>query len=1127
MKPTSIIQRLVILLITLMSAIGANAQEAYACYTSENTTLTFYYDTQRSSRSGTTYSLNKDYYGPGWYTDGTRINVTQVVFDSSFADARPTTTYCWFSHMEKLESITGINYLNTSEVTRMSGMFQNCTKLTSLDVSHFNTSKLIDMKYMFYNCSQLTVLDLSSFNTAKVTDMSFMFHGCNHLETIYVDTGWSTAKVTRSDNMFYLCYVLVGGQGTEYVSRWSDATYAHIDGGTNNPGYFTDIHAPRPYACYTSSNKTLTFYYDNQRDSRTGTTYDLNTDGSNTGWDTDGTKSKVTKVVFKPSFADARPKTTYMWFYNMENLQSITGLSYLNTSKVNDMAYMFTNCTKLTSLDVSHFNTYYVSEMDSLFANCTSLTTLDLSSWETSQVYSFASMFSGCIGLTSLDLSSFNTSQVEVMDYMFSDCTNLKTIYVGNGWSTAGVLVSASMFGNCTSLKGGKGTTYDANHVDATYARVDGGTSNPGYLTAVAKAYAIYTSENTTLTFYNDDQFAFRTGTTYSLNTGTSGPGWFTDNIYDKVTKAVFDPSFADTRPTTTYMWFYNMYNLQSITGLNYLNTSKVTNMAYMFMNCTKLTSLDLSSFNTSKVTDMSSMFENSRLTSLDLSSFNTSKVTNMGYMFENCPNLRTIYVGSGWNTAAVTESDYMFYDCNSLEGGQGTTYNYSNPRDKTYARIDGNGGPGYFTAAGTEPYACYQNGTLTFYYDNQRDSRTGTTYSLKTEPVSQDWFTDKTNANVTRVVFDSSFAHAHPTNTYGWFSNMKNLQTISNIGHLNTSEVTSMASMFANCQSLTTLDLTHFNTGMVTNMGAMFGGCTNLRTIYVGDGWSTENVTDTYSVLMFSECTSLVGGQGTTWKATNPSNKTYAHVDGGPNNPGYFTSKAYAAFENGTLTFYYDTERNSRTGTTYDLNTGKNATGWDTDGTKSSVTKVVFDPSFADARPTTTHKWFNNMKNLLSIEGLNNLNTSEVTNMFGMFSVCKKLTVLDLSGFNTAQVTDMGAMFWKCSELQTIYVGDGWSTAAVTGSSKMFEDCTKLKGGQGTTYDASHVDMTYAHIDGGTSNPGYFTYSAIGIVTHIEAVPVKVNTVKGIYTLDGRKLNELPTPKGVYIIDGRRVVIQ
>ena len=119
---------------------------------------------------------------------------------------------------------------------------------------------------------------------------------------------------------------------------------------------------------------------------------------------------------------------------------------------------MFYNCNKLTSLDVSHFNTSKVIYMNQMFKKCT--------------------------GLTSLDLSSFNTSQVIFMTYMFDGCTNLRTIYVGNGWSTAAVTGSTEMFNYCTSLVGGKGTTYDANHIDKAYAHIDGGTSNPGYFTA-------------------------------------------------------------------------------------------------------------------------------------------------------------------------------------------------------------------------------------------------------------------------------------------------------------------------------------------------------------------------------------------------------------------------------------------------------------------------------------------------------------------------------------------------------------------------------------------------------------------------------------------------------------------
>ena len=115
---------------------------------------------------------------------------------------------------------------------------------------------------------------------------------------------------------------------------------------------------------------------------------------------------------------------------------------------------------------------------------CTSLTSLDLSHFNTSKVISMTQMFKYCFGLTSLDLSHFNTSKVTQMNKMFYNSTNLRTIYVGNDWSTAAVTSSTDMFLNCASLKGGQGTTYDASHVDKTYAHIDGGPSNPGYFTA-------------------------------------------------------------------------------------------------------------------------------------------------------------------------------------------------------------------------------------------------------------------------------------------------------------------------------------------------------------------------------------------------------------------------------------------------------------------------------------------------------------------------------------------------------------------------------------------------------------------------------------------------------------------
>ena len=210
MKPNTILQRMVVMLITLMCAISANAQEAYANYTPSNTTLTFYYDNQRSSRSGTTYDLNTGTVDPGWYNEHS-ADITHVNFTTSFSAARPTSTYSWFASgnyddesTSKLISITGIKNLNTSEVTEMSYMFWHCSLLSELDVSGFNTAKVTNMCYMFYNCSSLKSLDVSGFNTAEVTDMGCMFENCSSLKDLDV-SGFDTHNVKYMDGMFSKC----------------------------------------------------------------------------------------------------------------------------------------------------------------------------------------------------------------------------------------------------------------------------------------------------------------------------------------------------------------------------------------------------------------------------------------------------------------------------------------------------------------------------------------------------------------------------------------------------------------------------------------------------------------------------------------------------------------------------------------------------------------------------------------------------------------------------------------------------------------------------------------------------------------------------------------------------------
>ena len=151
-----------------------------------------------------------------------------------------------------------VSNFNTSNVTNMSYMFYY-SQATTLDVSNFNTSKVTNMSYMFSG-SKATTLDLNNFDTSKVTNMSYMFSSSTNLKTIYVSNKFNTNAVTSSTDMFYGCTKLIGGAGTKYNSSYIDKTYAHIDGGTSSPGYFTDIadkDIPAPNSFAADSWKTI------------------------------------------------------------------------------------------------------------------------------------------------------------------------------------------------------------------------------------------------------------------------------------------------------------------------------------------------------------------------------------------------------------------------------------------------------------------------------------------------------------------------------------------------------------------------------------------------------------------------------------------------------------------------------------------------------------------------------------------------------------------------------------------------------------------------------------------------------------------------------------------------------
>ena len=300
-------------------------------------------------------------------------------------------------------------------------------------------------------------------------------------------------------------------------------------------------------------------------------------------------------------------------------------------------------------------------------------------------------------------------------------------------------------------------------------------------------------------------------------------------------------------------------------------------------------------------------------------------------------------------------------------------------------------------------------------------------------------------------------------------------------LSNFNTAIVSDMSLMFGGCSVLSSLDLSNFYTKEVRDMSYMFSRCSALTTIYASDKFVTSKVQS--GISMFSACKNLKG----TILNYKDSKTDHTYANCGTN--GYFTPVfEYAEFNEGTgtLTFRRGLSKPERA---YALNLEASEPGWLTH--KDEIKKVVFDASFANARPTSCCSWFWYCTNLATIEGIENLNTENVTNMgvmfcrcqnlssldltnfntgnvtnmYGMFSNCQNLSSLDLTSFNTANVTNMNYMFDGCSTLTTIYASEKFVTDQVNGGD-MFNECRSLK-----DYSFSKRDSKYANY-----KTGYFS---------------------------------------------------
>jgi len=454
-----------------------------------------------------------------------------------------------------------LSKFDTSKVTSMINMFENCEKLEYINFGNINTSSVVDMSYFFKGCYSLLSLDLSKLDTSNVKLMNGMFNECKLITSIDL-TNFNTSKVLSIESMFYECHSLLE----------IDLSYMDVSKVTNMENLFAN--------CFKLTS--------------------LNLNNFNT--------SSVTSM-----------KRLFSSCQSLEILE----ISNLDTSKVIDMSYMFSDCELLTSLNLTNFDTFFVETMENMFSFCLSLIDIDMSSFDTFLLNNMKNMFFFCISLKSLDLSNFYLYKVK-MDYslalcssleyvkfpndgensafvfgMFSECNSLKSIDLYQ-FSFLGDI--GYLFSGCNSLK-----SLDLSLVNIIFAT--------SFQNLFEKCYSLksldlsnwdtYRIQNIQSIFYDCKSLTSLDLSNFDTSSVTNMNNAFFNCIeLTSINLSKFDTSLVEDMNSM----FYGCISLKSL-DLSRFNTLKVNNMKSMFFNCHQLESLDLSNFNTNNVVNMIMMF--------------------------------------------------------------------------------------------------------------------------------------------------------------------------------------------------------------------------------------------------------------------------------------------------------------------------------------------------------------------------------------------------------------------------------------------------------------------------------------------------------------------------------------
>nr|MCR5787788.1 DUF285 domain-containing protein [Bacilli bacterium] len=329
-------------------------------------------------------------------------------------------TYIWYD-----EDTYTLYYYSIAKSIHLnedsSFLFAYYDYLIDLDLSKFNSQNVKNLdNFIYYNSSLKNITFGDYFDTSNVTSMVGTFAYNLALESLDIRC-FNTSNVTNMDSLFSADYNL------------TDLKY-NLD--TKNV-----------------TNMAAMFY--NARSLESIDLSNFNT-------------SKVTNMD--------------SMFYGMKALKSID-VSTFDTKNVTNMGSMFTNLNSIESIDVSNFDTRSLTEFKSMFYGLTGVSTIDISNFDTSKVTNASGLFYGCTNLTTINLGKFDSSSLTDANQMFANNENLTTIYVSSDYVPKNGEVIGNLFNKNTSLKGGANTPYSSTQRTYQYARIDEGSSNPGYFT--------------------------------------------------------------------------------------------------------------------------------------------------------------------------------------------------------------------------------------------------------------------------------------------------------------------------------------------------------------------------------------------------------------------------------------------------------------------------------------------------------------------------------------------------------------------------------------------------------------------------------------------------------------------